>query len=198
MGVLDAAAREVPWPVYLAGDLVGPNGVSFHCSSLCPLGSLSHDEVMSWLRRSSIFVHPAVYEPFGLAVAEAAAAGCALVLADIPTLRELWDGVAEFFEPRDAGALKATLDALIADPTRRRAMSAAARQRATEYGAQAMGESYCQLYESLLQQTPAKQVTTRSQCEHSPPGITRQSVGIVDGAPDATRQSRGIVHGARL
>jgi glycosyltransferase involved in cell wall biosynthesis len=198
MGVLDAAAREVPWPVYLAGDLVGPDGASFHCSSVRALGSLSHDDVMSWLRRSSIFVHPAVYEPFGLAVAEAAAAGCALVLADIPTLRELWDGVAEFFEPRDAGELKRTLDALIADPTRQRQLGVAARQRVVEYGAQAMGESYCQLYESLLQQTPAKQVTARSQCEHSVPGATRQSLGIVHGALDVTRQSVGGGHGARL
>jgi glycosyltransferase involved in cell wall biosynthesis len=182
MGVLDAAAREVPWHMYLAGNLVGPDGASFHCSSVRALGSLSHVDVMSWLRRSSIFVHPAVYEPFGLAVAEAAAAGCVLVLADIPTLRELWDGAAEFFEPRDAGELKRTLDALIADPMRQRQLGVAARQRAAEYGAQAMGEGYRQLYESLLQETPAKQATIANQWAHAAPDVTRQSFDVVHGA----------------
>ena len=34
------------------------------------------------MQRAEVFVSPAVYEPFGLTVLEAAAAGCALVLAD--------------------------------------------------------------------------------------------------------------------
>ena len=49
--------------------------------------------------RCPIFVSAARYEPFGLAVLEAAQAGCALVLSDIPTFRELWDGAA-LFVPR--------------------------------------------------------------------------------------------------
>ena len=43
-----------------------------------------------------IFVSVSRYEPFGLAVLEAAHAGCALVLSDIPTFRELWQGAASF------------------------------------------------------------------------------------------------------
>ena len=34
---------------------------------------------------------PARYEPFGLSILEAALSGCALVLGDLPSLRELWD-----------------------------------------------------------------------------------------------------------
>jgi glycosyltransferase involved in cell wall biosynthesis len=150
MSVLDVAARRVPWRVYLAGNLVGPDGVCFSSASLRTLGALSNDDVVAWLQRASIFVHPALYEPFGLAVVEAAASGCALVLADIPTLRELWDGAAEFFDPRDAGHLAATLDALIADPTRRHELGIAARARAASYSAPAMTEAYRKLYEDLL------------------------------------------------
>ena len=51
------------------------------------------------MARTAVFVSPALYEPFGLAVLEAAQAGCALVLSDIPTFRELWDGVALFVAP---------------------------------------------------------------------------------------------------
>ncbi len=49
-----------------------------------------------------IFVSTSLYEPFGLAVLEAAQAGCPLVLSDIATFRELWDGAAIFFPPGDA------------------------------------------------------------------------------------------------
>ncbi|HEY0938678.1 MAG TPA: glycosyltransferase family 4 protein [Steroidobacter sp.] len=150
MGVLDEAARELPWPVYLAGDLRGPDGSRFASSSLRALGSLPGNEVVSWLRQGSIFVHPALYEPFGLAVAEAAASGCALVLADIPTLRELWDGAAEFFDPRDARELSVAVNALIADPMRRRELGIAARQRAAGYSARAMAGRYCELYKTLI------------------------------------------------
>jgi glycosyltransferase involved in cell wall biosynthesis len=153
MGVLDAAAEGVTWRVYLAGNLAGPDGSCFSSASLRMLGSLSNDDVMSWLRRASIFVHPALYEPFGLAVVEAAASGCALVLADIPTLRELWDGAAEFFDPRDARHLAATLDALIADPERRRELGSAASARAARYSAHAMTDAYRALYEGLLDET---------------------------------------------
>lgn len=150
MGVLDAAARELPWHVYLAGEPIGPDGSRFAGSSVRMLGALSSDEVKSWLQRASIFVHPAVYEPFGLAVVEAAAAGCALVLANISTLRELWNGAAEFFDPRDDRELRAKLDALIADPIRQRELGAAARERAARYSAQTMADRYCELYETLM------------------------------------------------
>src|SRR3546814_4918927 len=69
-----------------------------------------------WLGRATFFALPARYEPFGLAVLEAALSGCALVLGDIPTLRELWDGVAAFVPPGDIEALEDVLTQLIADP----------------------------------------------------------------------------------
>ncbi len=45
---------------------------------------------------ATVFASMARYEPFGLAVLEAAQAGMRLVLSDIPTFRELWDGAAIF------------------------------------------------------------------------------------------------------
>ena len=46
----------------------------------------------SLLRSCDVVVSTALHEFQGLAVLEAASAGCALVLSDIPTFRELWDG----------------------------------------------------------------------------------------------------------
>lgn len=154
LGVFNAAAAGLSWHACVIGDTFGPDGQTFAPGSLRALGALSHQEVESWLQRASLFVHPALYEPFGLAVLEAASAGCALVLADIPTLRELWDGAAEFFNPCDSAQLHTTLNLLIADPARRSALAAAARQRAAEYRVDSMAAAYAKVYESLAAGVP--------------------------------------------
>lgn len=66
----------------------------------------------------TIYVHPALCEPFGLAVVEAAQAGCALVLSEIAPLRENWEGAALFFGSGGHGVqLVEVLHQLIQSPT---------------------------------------------------------------------------------
>src|SRR5690606_35787981 len=90
------------------------------------------------------------YEPFGLAPLEAALAGCALVLADIPTYRELWEGCGEFYPPGDAAALAAAIRGLMDAEGRRRALAEAARARAAErYSPERMARQYEALYREL-------------------------------------------------
>jgi glycogen synthase len=150
MRTLDRAARGLAWPVRIAGDLVGPGGTPFVPEAATCLGRVSPDDVAAELACASIFVHPALYEPFGLAPLEAALAGCALVLADLPELRELWGGAAEFVPARDPYALHAALARLIADEARRTSLGAAARERAVAYGTDAMAARYLALYAELL------------------------------------------------
>jgi glycosyltransferase involved in cell wall biosynthesis len=154
LSVFDAAAEGLPWAAYVIGDPFGPDGQTFVPKAVNALGTMSHHQVQSWLQRASIFVHPALYEPFGLAVLEAAAAGCALVLSDIPTLRELWDGAAEFFNPCDSAQLHAALNLLITDSTKRAALAAAAQRRAAEYGVDSMAAAYAKVYRSLAASVP--------------------------------------------
>ena len=74
-----------------------PDGQSVALAG-CPrlLGELPRDELADWYARAPIYALPARYEPFGLSVLEAALSGCALVLGDIPSLREIWGGAALF------------------------------------------------------------------------------------------------------
>ena len=58
-------------------------------------------EVDDWFSRATVYAAPSLYEPFGLAPLQAALHGCALVLSDIGSFRELWDGCAEFVPPGD-------------------------------------------------------------------------------------------------
>ena len=78
------------------------------------LGKLSESELARHYARAAIYCLPARYEPFGLSVLEAALSGCALVLGDIPSLRENWTGAAEFAPPDDASAFR--LDSPAARP----------------------------------------------------------------------------------
>src|SRR5690606_21814195 len=115
---LAAVAPDLGCPVVIAGagalkGVSSPTGVVM-------LGSLPRTELASCYRRAVIFAHPARYEPFGLAVLEAALSGCPLVLGDIPSLRELWDGAARFVAPDDEQGWQVMLRELLDDPVARR------------------------------------------------------------------------------
>lgn len=146
MALLDAAARCGELTIFAAGSRADPHGGSADLSALQLLGTLDEREMRRWHRRAGIFVSASLYEPFGLAVLEAAQASTALVLADIPTFRELWHGAAEFFEPGDAGALARLLGGLGANEKRRATLAQAAATRARRYTSDAMAAQTLALY----------------------------------------------------
>jgi glycosyltransferase involved in cell wall biosynthesis len=143
--VLAEAGKDLDWPVCVAG----PTAAKLPCG-IKPLGELSHRELGSLMRQAQMFVSPARYEPFGLSVLEAAGAGCALVLSDVPTFRELWDGAALFVAPDDAGGLRAALSDLCNDQGKRLRLQRAALARARRYSMPSMADAYARLYRSLL------------------------------------------------
>ena len=143
---LDAVAPGLAWPVEIAGDAEHPDGGVPKFSHVRPLGRISRTEMARLLASTSIFAAPARYEPFGLAILEAAAAGCALVLGDIPSLRESWDGAAAFVAPDDRPALGVAINALIVDVRERARLAAAAQHRARRFTLQRMARAYEVLY----------------------------------------------------
>ena len=152
LAALETVAPEVPWPIYVAGDTLPPEAGSPEARAHFTrhLGRLSPRALAAWLGRSSIYALPARYEPFGLSVLEAALAGCALVLGDIPSLRETWRNRASFVPPDDPEALAAALLRLIEDPDRRASLAAGARRRAGELTPERMLDGYLAAYGELL------------------------------------------------
>jgi glycosyltransferase involved in cell wall biosynthesis len=114
------------------------------------LGSLAPDVLAQWMGRASIYALPARYEPFGLSALEAALAGCALVLGNIPSLRELWRDTALFVDPDDHDHLARTLKRLIEDSELRCTIAQRCRARARAFDAQTMAAGYLRAYESAL------------------------------------------------
>ena len=107
------------------------------------LGALPPAELASLMSRAAVYAAPALYEPFGLAILEAAQAGCALVLGDLPSLRELWGDAAAFV--RDVPSLQAAVAAAFADPHAGRRAQVHAQRYLPEQTAAGYLETYARL-----------------------------------------------------
>jgi Glycosyltransferase len=147
--VLDRAAACLSIPVLAAGPTEGPDGTSIKALHAQMLGILSDSEVAYHLSARPIFVSAARYEPFGLAVLEAAQAGCPLVLSDIPTFRELWGEVAIFVPADDSDAFARAIEMLASDGEKRCHLGRMAKEHARIYSADAMCSGVMAAYYGL-------------------------------------------------
>jgi glycogen synthase len=162
LSALAAAAPALAWPVLLAGEGQHPEGGAPGLAQVELLGHLPSDELAALLGRAPIYALPAYYEPFGLSALEAALARCALVLGDIDSLRELWEGAAMFVAPGDPEALVKVLGELIDDPVRRERLGRAARRRALALTPQRMAAEYLRCYHELARRPRRSQARPAS------------------------------------
>jgi glycosyltransferase involved in cell wall biosynthesis len=132
---------SLSWPVYFAGE--------GRVDGRRALGRLSGEEMAGWYSRAAIYAHPALYEPFGLSVLEAALSGCALVLGDIASLREIWDGAAVFVKPGDRESLRAEIQSLIDTEILRLEGARRSYERAQVFTAPRTTRSYLDLYRAV-------------------------------------------------
>ena len=108
---LDRFAAQSGIPALAAGPLCGPNGGAVEFRALRALGNLDDRALAREYAACGAFVSLARYEPFGLAVLEAAQAGAPLILSDIASFRELWGGAAQFVPLGDDQALGDAVEA---------------------------------------------------------------------------------------
>jgi glycosyltransferase involved in cell wall biosynthesis len=153
--VLDEAAGLLQVPFLAAGRLRGPHGEEFSPHHLRALGHLESGELATLLALRPVFASAASFEPFGLAVLEAAAAGCPLVLSDIAAFRELWDGVAVFVDPADPMAFAGAIGSILEAPAKAQALGKAAQERAGRYTLAAAATAMERIYGQVLQPAEA-------------------------------------------
>ena len=147
---LEQIAPELSWPVYAAGACRQPFGRISPISHIRTLGHLETDTLASFLSVASIYAAPALYEPFGLSVLEAALSGCALVLSDLPSFRENWSGAALLLPVNDCERWSAALNDLAKNSELRSALARKALVRATELRPAEMGARYLSTYHQVL------------------------------------------------
>jgi glycosyltransferase involved in cell wall biosynthesis len=146
--LLRKAAGDLLWPVRIAGDTEETTSVR-PASKLGWLGDLERPHLLRWMRSASVFVHPAKYEPFGLTALEAALSGCALVLADLPTLREVWGGTALYFSPDSPLELARKANVLAEQPDLRKSMAGRALEHAQLFSVDFMTDAYLGIYRQV-------------------------------------------------
>ncbi|MCB0323358.1 MAG: glycosyltransferase family 4 protein [Bdellovibrionales bacterium] len=146
--LLDQIAPHLPWPCLVAGSLHNPAGARVSAQAVCTLGIVPPQELRQWYAQAPIYLSPALYEPFGLTVLEAALSGAALILSDIPSFRELWQGAALFVPPTEAAWVSAAR-MVVENPLLRARLAADARRRANKFNSSLMGERYEQQYFAL-------------------------------------------------
>jgi glycosyltransferase involved in cell wall biosynthesis len=146
VATLDAAASRIKVPFEAAGPTYGPNGASISLSHMRGLGEVTAERLASLFAARPIYASAALYEPFGLSVLEAAQAGCALVLSDIPTHREMWAGAAIFVPARDDAAFASAIHDLLDDADERQQLGQLARARAQLYTPERMARGMAEIY----------------------------------------------------
>jgi glycosyltransferase involved in cell wall biosynthesis len=149
--------QELPAPVHIVGSDRHPELHSsvFAAEAIRPNVNLDPEQddkqLAQTLGRAGIYAATSQYEPFGLAPVEAALSRCALVASDIPTFRELWDGVALFFRNNDAESLHEAIEHLVEDPDLRRHQANLAYHHAQRcFSAERMVDDYMSLYQALV------------------------------------------------
>jgi glycosyltransferase involved in cell wall biosynthesis len=121
-------------------------------------GQLTSEELARTMARAAVVVVPSVPAASGdqdglpVVLLEAMTLGCAVVASKLPGLDEaLTDGeTGVLVPPGDAGALRAALRDLLADPKRRKKLGLAAAEASSRYTADAVGERYLGLLHEAI------------------------------------------------
>jgi glycosyltransferase involved in cell wall biosynthesis len=116
----------------------------------------STTEVADWYRRADLFLLPTAYETFSLVTYEAAASGLPLLVTRVNGVEDiLREGENGWFVERDATRIAARLRGLQADPVKRAAMGARAREDSLRFSWSRVVASYAELYASASTGVPS-------------------------------------------
>jgi len=147
ISALNRIADSLFWPVFVAGD--SPLDNHIEAGHLRLLGDLSPSMAAECFARASIFVMLARHEPFGFSIVDAALSECALILGDIPSLREIWGDAALYVDPDNLQELQNHIQELIQNPSDLKSIARKARERALQYSPDDFGRNYIELYQKV-------------------------------------------------
>ncbi|HEX6482781.1 MAG TPA: glycosyltransferase family 1 protein [Ktedonobacteraceae bacterium] len=114
-------------------------------------GFVADSEQLLWYTSASAFVYPALYEGFGMPVAEALACGIPVVTSNVSSLPEAGAGLALTVDPLDAEAMSKALYQTLTDTALRQRCQEQASSVAQRFSAQTMVEQTIKVYEQAYE-----------------------------------------------
>jgi len=94
------------------------------------LGYIPEADIAPLTAAAAVFAYPSLYEGFGFPVAQAMAAGCAVVTSNVSSLPEIAGEAALLIDPRSQAELTSALRQLMESPDLRAKLAALGRRRA--------------------------------------------------------------------
>jgi phosphatidylinositol alpha-mannosyltransferase len=114
-------------------------------------GRVSEGEKKTALATSLVYVAPNTGgESFGIVIAEAMAAGCAVVCSDLPAFRAVLGDTGRLVPVGDVNRLADAVCALLSDPDEALSLGRSAQHRARMFDWRVVGAAYRQAYEEAL------------------------------------------------
>ena len=146
-----AAARG--WQLVVAGRLrpgYAPAWVSAPPAGVCWLGAIDDQSLRALYAAAEVFVSASEYEGFGLTVAEAMAAGTAVVAVATSSLPEVVGDAGILVERSDPALLADALGRILDDTTLRRTLASQARLRAAVFTWQDAAARTARVYDEAV------------------------------------------------
>lgn len=110
----------------------------------------ARSDVAELLKMADIYVHVPIFEGFGIAAAEAMAAGKPIIASNVPGLAQVVSDAALLVPPSDSEALATAIRKLIASPELRSQLAGMALRRSDQFSIEKTVDAYVDLYREIL------------------------------------------------
>ena len=100
------------------------------------LGAVPNRDVASLYRKADAFIHPSLYETFGVTPLEAMVCGCPVIAADAAAIPEITGDEALLVDPEDVAGMADAIYRVLSDRDLRERLIARGYRRAEEYSAE--------------------------------------------------------------
>jgi glycosyltransferase involved in cell wall biosynthesis len=114
------------------------------------LSGLTDHEVRSAYRLARLFVFPSSYEGFGIPILEAMAAGCPMVLSDLPVFREIAQNTGIYFQHDDPEEMASAIECALSADSERTSQIEFGYQRVSDFSFQELAGQLETLYRAML------------------------------------------------
>jgi glycosyltransferase involved in cell wall biosynthesis len=114
-------------------------------------GYIDDKSLRQYFTHADVLVFPSLYEGFGLPPLEAMAAGCPVIVSDIPSLAEVCGDAALYCDPRNPAHIADTIKRLIDNPPLQEELRERGQSRARQFTYEKCAQETVAVIEGVLE-----------------------------------------------